>query len=89
MAKAEISWRRVDADGERLQVYAQHVGSRWIFYHRRRRYDQWGEVANPEIEDWLALLDSVERRVARRLQRPEEPGRIRKIISERFPEHKF
>jgi hypothetical protein len=89
MAKAEISWRRVDAEGERLQVYAQHVGSRWIFYQRRRRYDQWEEVKNPELEDWLALLDSVERRIARHLQRPEEAGRLRKTITERFPEHIF
>ncbi len=33
----------------------------------------------------LALLDSVRRRITRRLQRPEEEARLIKIISERFP----
>jgi hypothetical protein len=38
------------------------------------------------LEDWLALLDAVERRVQRRLIRPEEVARLRKTIRERFPE---
>jgi hypothetical protein len=89
MAKAEISWKRVGPDGVRVQVYAQHVGSRWIFYQRQRRFDQWEAVENPPIEDWLELLDSVERRVARLLLRPEEAARVRKTIHERFPEAEF
>jgi hypothetical protein len=89
MAKAEISWKRTGPDGERLQVYAQHVGSRWLFFHRRRRLHQWQAVEHPPIEDWLALLDSVERRVVRLLLRPEEIVRLRKAIHERFPEATF
>ena len=89
MAKAEISWKRVGPDGVRVQVYAQHVGSRWIFYRRQKRFDQWETVENPPIEDWLELLDSVERRVARLLLRPEEAARVRKTIHERFPEAEF
>ena len=86
MAKAEISWRREAEDGTRLQVYAQHVGREWRFFARERRYDQWQAVPEPPLEDWLRLLDSVRRRIQRRLQRPEEEARIEQAIRERFPE---
>jgi hypothetical protein len=85
MPKAEISWKRETPEGEKLQCYAQHVGKQWLFYQREKRFDQWQAVANPPVEDWLALLDSVRRRITRRLQRPEEEVRLRKIILERFP----
>jgi hypothetical protein len=86
MAKAEISWKRTTEEGEKLQVYAQHVGDQWVFYHRSKRYDQWQKVKDPPIEDWLELLDSVQRRIARLLLRPEEEQRVKKCIRERFPE---
>jgi hypothetical protein len=86
MPKAEISWRRVTAEGVRLQVYAQHVGKAWLFYARERRYDRWQAVDQPPLEDWLELLDSVKRRIGRRLLRPEEEGRVKQSIRERFPE---
>ena len=86
MAKAEISWKRVTAEGIRLQGYAQHVGRDWRFFARERRYDQWQAIPDPPLEDWLALLDSVKRRINRRLLRPEEEGRVKKSIRERFPE---
>jgi hypothetical protein len=89
MAKAEISWTRMTEDGEKRQFYAHHVGDQWIFYGRQKRFDQWQEMKNPPLEDWLELLDSVRRRVARRLLRPEEPGRIEKRIRELFPEAEF
>ena len=85
MAKAEISWTRANEEGEKLQVYAHHFGNRWIFYQRRRRYDEWQENKQPPIEDWLELLDSIRRRVQRRLLRPEEVQRVEKTIRERFP----
>ena len=85
MPKAEISWRRETPEGEKLQCYAQHVGKQWLFYKREKRFDQWQPVPNPPVEDWLELLDSVRRRITRRLQRPEEEVRLCKIISERFP----
>ena len=84
-AKAEISWRGRDAEGVRREVYAQHVGDRWLFYARGKRYDRWESLAHPPIEDWLELLDSVRRRIARRLLRPEEEKRLVKTILERFP----
>jgi hypothetical protein len=86
MAKAEISWKRENAEGVRLQVYAHHVGDQWVFYARERRYDRWEVVADPPLDDWLELLDGVQRRISRRLVRPEEESRIKKIIRERFPE---
>jgi hypothetical protein len=86
MAKAEISWKRVTEGGEKLQVYAHHVGDRWIFYHREKRFDDWQEDANPPLEDWLELLDGVRRRINRRLVRPEEEGRVIKRIRELFSE---
>ena len=60
MAKAEISWRRITAEGVRLQVYARHVGRDWRFFARERRYDLWQAVPEPPLEDWLELLDAVD-----------------------------
>lgn len=89
MAKAEISWVRTNEEGEKLQIYAHHVGDQWKFYVRQRRFDQWQFVEDPPLEDWLELLDGVRRRVQRRLVRPEEVQRIEKAIRERFPEAKL
>ena len=86
MPKAEIGWVRQTEDGTKLDVYVQHVGDRWLFYARARRYEQWQPVPKPPLEDWLELLDAVERRVARRLLRPEEIDRVRQSIRQRFPE---
>ncbi len=86
MPKAEISWKRVTEEGLPLQVYAQHVGRDWIFYARQKRYDQWQRVDNPPLEDWLELLDAVQRRIDRRRLRPEEEARVKQSIRERFPE---
>jgi hypothetical protein len=85
-AKAEISWKRRTEDGERLEIYAHHVGNRWNFYVRSRRFDRWEPLEQPPLEDWLELLDGVRRRVARRLLRPEEVERVEKSIRENFPE---
>jgi hypothetical protein len=89
MAKAEISWKRTDDEGEKIQMYAQHVGNQWKFFMRNKRFDNWQPVLEPPLEDWLELYDSVKRRIGRRLQRPEEEVRLRKIIHERFPEAKI
>ena len=89
MAKAEISWTRITEDGEKLQCYAQHVGREWIFHSRHRRFDNWEIVKEPPLEDWLELLDSVQRRIQRMLLPPDEEIRVKKMILDRFPEHKF
>jgi hypothetical protein len=85
MPKAEISWKRETAEGEKLQVYVQHVGREWRFFARNKRFDQWQSIEEPPLEDWLELLDSVRRRINRRLLRPGEEDRIRQSIRERFP----
>ena len=87
-AKAEISWTRQTEAGK-IDVYAQHVSKRWVFFRRARRYDQWQPVPHPPLEDWLELLDAVRRRIGRRLLRPEEEARVKKFIHEQFPEAKF
>ncbi len=86
MPKAEISWKRVTEDGGKLQVYAQHVGRDWVFYQRQRRYDRWMHVPEPPLEDWLMLLDALQRSINRRRFRPEEEERVRQTIRERFPD---
>ena len=86
MPKAEISWKRVTEEGEKLQVYVQHVGRDYHFFHRAKRFDVWQRVKNPPVEDWLALLDAVERLVNRRRDQPDDEERLRRQIRERFPE---
>jgi hypothetical protein len=86
MPKAEISWTRRDDEGQRWQVYAQRFGGRWLFYARRRRFDEWQSQPNPPLEDWMELLDAVRRRVPRRRLPPVEVERVKQAIRERFPE---
>jgi len=86
MAKAEISWKRVNEEGLKLQVYAQHVGKDWRFFAREKRYDVWQALREPPLEDWLELLDAVQRLINRRRIRPEEEARVKKSIRERFPD---
>lgn len=86
MPKAEISWKRVTEEGQKLQVYAQHVGREWRFFHRERRFDVWQPVKNPPLEDWLELLDAVQRLITRRRYQPDDEMVLRRMIRERFPE---
>ena len=86
MPKAEISWKRVTDDGEKLQVYAQHIGREWKFFHREKRFDQWRPVPEPPLEDWMELLDAIERLVTRRRYQPDDDLLLRRQIRERFPE---
>ena len=86
MPKAEISWKRVTDEGEKLQVYAQHIGREWKFFHREKRFDVWQPVKNPPLEDWLELLDAVQRLVTRRRYQPDDELLLRSMIRERFPE---
>ena len=85
MAKGEISWTRRSETGERVEISVRHLGGQWIFHSRERRPENWQVVPDPPLEDWLQLLDAVERRVGRQLLRAEETERLKKIIIERFP----
>jgi hypothetical protein len=89
MAKAEISWKGRTEDGTKREVYAQHVGDRWVFRVREKRFDEWQELPDPPLEDWLELLDAIQRRITRMLLRPEEAERVKRSIRTRFPDHKF
>lgn len=86
MPKAEISWKRVTEDGTKIQVYAQHVGRDWVFFQREKRFDQWQKVPNPPLEDWLELLDAVQRYITRRRYQPADEEKLRSMILERYPE---
>jgi hypothetical protein len=86
MPKAEISWKRVTDDGVKLQVYAQHVGRNWKFFHREKRFEVWQAVEDPPLEDWLLLLDAVQRLITRRRYQPDDETRLRMQIRERYPE---
>jgi hypothetical protein len=89
MPKAEISWKRVNDDGVKLQVYAQRVSREWLFFQREKRFDQWQPVPEPPLEDWMELLDAVQRLVTRRRLQPEHEERVRRRIREKFPEVKI
>ncbi len=89
MGKGEVSWKGRTEEGIRRQVYAHRVGGEWRFFQREKRYDQWQELPKPSLEDWLELLDGVQRRIARRLLRPEEEANVKKTITELFPEAKL
>ena len=88
-SKAEISWKSRNEEGIRREVYAQHVGKRWVFHRRQDRFDKWLPMPEPPLEDWLELLDAVQRRITRRLVRPEEEDRIKTAILEHFPDAKL
>jgi len=86
MPKAEVSWKRVTEDGVKLQVYAQRVSRDWRFFVREKRFDQWQPVADPPLEDWMELLDAVQRLITRRRLQPDDEDRLRQRIRERFPD---
>ena len=89
MAKAEIGWKRLNDEGEKVQVYVQRVSKDWRFFTRPKRFDQWQPVTEPPLEDWMMLLDAVQRMVVRRRLMPDDEDRLRRRILERFPEAKF
>jgi hypothetical protein len=86
MAKAEISWKKKDEDGNKREVYVHCVGNEWKFFEREKRFDDWQPLVRPSLDDYRELLDGVQRRIARRLMRPEEEHRVKRMIREAFPE---
>jgi len=84
--KGEISWKGRTTEGERREVYAKHIGDRWHFHVRGRRYENWAPLENPPLDDWLELLDGVRRRIHRRLLKPDEEQKLRKQILKRYPD---
>jgi hypothetical protein len=43
-------------------------------------------VAEPPLEDWLELLDAVQRLITRRRYQPDDEVLLRRQIREHFPE---
>ncbi len=86
MGKGEISWKAQFEDGRKRQVYAKHVSKKWHFFEREKRFESWEAVKHPSLEDWIALLDGVERRVHRRLIPINEIEKVKRRIKELFPE---
>lgn len=86
MPKAEISWKRITEEGLKIQVNAQKVGKEWIFSNREKRFDQWQPLPEPPLEDWLMLLDSIQRMITRRRLQPVDEERVRARIREKFPD---
>ena len=84
MPKGQISWKCRTPEGEKREVYVHTVGAEWKFFERPGRYDQWQPLPHPPLEDWLELLDAVQRRIQRRLMEPKDEKRVRQSIHERF-----
>jgi hypothetical protein len=85
MAKSGITWNRTDEEGQKLEVNASQNGPRWVFLSRARRYDDWKPFPEPTEEDWLELVDAVERRVQRGLMRAEVLKALQSEVRQRFP----
>ena len=86
MAKAEISWKAKNEEGVKREVYVHCVSKEWKFFVREKRYDNWEPLEKPSLEDYVELLDGVRRRIARRLLRPEEEQRVKRMMREAYPE---
>jgi len=86
MSRANITWKSELPEGEKIEVYAEKVGDRWLFYRRSGRYEDWKPHAEPSLEDYLTLLDGVQRRIKRRWFRPEEELLLIKKIQKTFPD---
>ena len=43
-------------------------------------------MPEPPLEDWLELLDAVQRLITRRRYQPDDEEHLRRRIRERFPE---
>ena len=87
-AKGEISWKRRDEYGERVECYARNERNVWKFFRRERRFENWEAYPEPEFEDWMELLDSVRRRIPRRQMEPADEHRLDRTIKERLPDPK-
>jgi len=83
--KSEVGWTRKSEDGVKYEISCRRYGGEWLFFQQFKRGEDWELVKNPLLEDWLELLDTVRRRINRRLLRPEEEISVKKMIYDRFP----
>ena len=87
-AKGEISWKRRDDFGERMEYYARNERNVWKFFRRERRFERWEAYPDPAFEDWMELLDGVRRRIPRRKMEPADEQRLVSAIKVKFPDQK-
>jgi len=85
-AKGEIGWKRRDEEGNRVKICAEPAGDRWRFYRQYRRFEQWEEIPEPPLEDWLNLLDAIQRRIARKKIPEGTDRKLARLIKTLFPE---
>lgn len=85
-AKGEIGWKRLDDDGVKVKITAQPNRNKWRFYYQYRRNEHWEELPHPSLEDWQNLLDSVRRRVSRRLLPPDAEKNVLSLIRSNYPD---
>src|SRR5262245_55685800 len=63
--KTEIGWTRSLEDGTRRHVFAERHGRQWRFFERPKRKGReitWQLINEPPLDDWLELLEAMERR---------------------------
>jgi hypothetical protein len=89
MARDDISWVRLDAEGNKLTVYAHQIRERWDFYCRARRHDDWEALLEPTVEDWHEVLDGVRRRTQRRQYAPDVADNLAATLRKRYPQAGF
>lgn len=83
--KCEITWARKGPDDLKIQVTARRHGREWRFQQRTGRFENWEDLPTPPVEDWLELLDSIRRRIPRRLMTPDDERQVIQLIRERYP----
>ena len=71
-----------------MEYYARNERGVWKFFQRERRFEKWENYPDPELEDWLQLLDGVRRRIPRRKMEPADEQRLLRTIKEKFPDQK-
>ena len=78
----EVKWDDTDPNtGGRRYFAAELFAREWHFKVRYHRRDDWQRWRNPTLDMWETVLDSIERRQARKKDvLPEEVERVRKIV---------
>lgn len=90
--KNEVGWTTPGIDGVKRHVFARKFGGEWAFHERPKRKGkdvQWQKIGTPSLNDWLDLLENLERRAARDLTPPSQIEAVRQRIREKYPEHQF
>ena len=84
---------RLKSVGNALQTMAPSCKSMYSawgaignFFIGKKRFDTWQPVKTPPLEDWMELLDAMQRLITRRRYQPDDEVRLREQILEHYPE---